>query len=270
MIERMRAMNERLQKITEKMKRGKPVVGVFVLLADASVSEIVGYSGCDFVWIDSEHGMMDRREIYHHVLAAQSAGACAFVRVPGVEYYQIKNTLDMGPDGIIFPFVNTPEIARQAVEACTYPADGGKRGIGPLRAIHYGLENEAEYLKIAKDEVWKIFQVESMEAVENLEEIAKVPGYHSLFVGPADLGMSMTGIAPKDKPALIADVQRRAAKAAAANGKYCGSCAGPTKASCAELLGRGVQWLTIAQDARILSGFLADAIRQINDPSAKG
>ena len=248
-------MNERLQKITEKMKRGKPVVGVFVLLADASVSEIIGYSGCDFVWIDSEHGMMDRREIYHHVLAAQSAGACAFVRVPGVEYYQIKNTLDMGPDGIIFPFVNTPEIARQAVEACTYPADGGKRGIGPLRAIHYGLENEAEYLKIAKDD---------------LEEIAKVPGYHSLFVGPADLGMSMTGIAPKDKPALIADVQRRAAKAAAANGKYCGSCAGPTKASCAELLGRGVQWLTIAQDARILSGFLADAIRQINDPSAKG
>ncbi len=228
------------------MKRGKPVVGVFVLLADASVSEIVGYSGCDFVWIDSEHGMMDRREIYHHVLAAQSAGACAFVRVPGVEYYQIKNTLDMGPDGIIFPFVNTPEIARQAVEACTYPADGGKRGIGPLRAIHYGLENEA------------------------LEEIAKVPGYHSLFVGPADLGMSMTGIAPKDKPALIADVQRRAAKAAAANGKYCGSCAGPTKASCAELLGRGVQWMTIAQDARILSGFLADAIRQINDPSTKG
>ena len=80
-------MNERLQKITEKMKRGKPVVGVFVLLADASVSEIIGYSGCDFVWIDSEHGMMDRREIYHHVLAAQSAGACAFVRVPGVDYY---------------------------------------------------------------------------------------------------------------------------------------------------------------------------------------
>lgn len=257
-------MNERLQKITEKMKRGKPVVGVFVLFADASVSEIVGYSGCDFVWIDSEHGMMDRREIYHHVLAAQSAGACAFVRVPGVEYYQIKNTLDMGPDGIIFPFVNTPEIARQAVEACTYPADGGKRGIGPLRAIKYGLDNEPEYLKHAKDEVWKIFQIESREAVERLEEIARVPGYQSLFVGPADLGMSMTDVPPQEKPALIAEAQRRAAQAAKENGKFCGSCAGPTKASCQELLGRGVQWMTIAQDARILSAYLADAVRNIN------
>lgn len=257
-------MNPRLQKITEKMKNGEPVVGVFVLLADSSVSEIVGYSGCDFVWIDSEHGMMDRREIYHHVLAAQSAGACAFVRVPGVEYYQIKNTLDMGPDGVIFPFVNTPEIARRAVEACTYPADGGKRGIGPLRAIKYGVDNEPEYLKVAKDEVWKIFQIESMEAVANLEEIARVPGYQSLFVGPADLGMSMVDVRPEDKPAITADVQRKAARLAAENGKFCGSCAGPTKASCHELMDRGVQWMTIAQDVRIISGMLTEAVRDIH------
>ncbi len=256
-------MNPRLQKITEKMKNGEPVVGVFVLLADSSVSEIVGYSGCDFVWIDSEHGMMDRREIYHHVLAAQSAGACAFVRVPGVEYYQIKNTLDMGPDGVIFPFVNTPEIARQAVEACTYPSDGGKRGIGPLRAIHYGVDNEPDYLKVAKDEVWKIFQIESMTAVDNVEAIAKVPGYQSLFIGPADLGMSMVNVAPEDKPALIADIQRKVAKLAAENGKFCGSCAGPTKESCHELMDRGVQWMTIAQDVRIISGMLTEAVKNI-------
>lgn len=256
--------NPRLQKITEKMKRGEPVVGVFVLLADSSVSEIVGYSGCDFVWIDSEHGMMDRREIYHHVLAAQSADACAFVRVPGVEYQQIKNTLDMGPDGVIFPFVNTPEIARQAVEACTYPADGGKRGIGPLRAIKYGVDYEPDYLKAAKDEVWKIFQIESMEAVNNLEEIAKVPGYQSLFVGPADLGMSMVDVKPEDKNQLTIEIQRHVAKLAIENGKFCGSCASPTKASCEELMGRGMQWMTIAQDVRILSGMLTDAIKNIH------
>ncbi len=256
-------MNPRLEKIKEKMREGKPVVGVFVLLADSSVSEIVGYSGCDFVWIDSEHGMMDRREIYHHVLAAQAAGACAFVRVPGVEYYQIKNTLDMGPDGVIFPFVNTPEIARQAVEACTYPADGGKRGIGPLRAIHYGVDYEPDYLKVAKDEVWKIFQIESMEAVSHIEEIARVPGYQSLFIGPADLGMSMVDVRPEDKGEKIAEIQRRVAKLAVENGKYCGSCAGPTKASCEELMSRGVQWMTIAQDVRIISGMLTEAVRNI-------
>ena len=257
-------MNPRLAKITEKIKNGEPVVGVFVLLADSSVSEIVGYSGCDFVWIDSEHGMMDRREIYHHVLAAQAAGACAFVRVPGVEYYQIKNTLDMGPDGVIFPFVNTPEIARAAVEACTYPADGGKRGIGPLRAIEYGVQDEPAYLKVAKDEVWKIFQIESMEAVEHLDEIAAVPGYHSLFVGPADLGMSMVGVSPEEKARVTEQVQRRVGELARKHGKFAGSCAGPTKESCQELMGRGMQWMTIAQDVRILSGMLTQAIRDIH------
>lgn len=257
-------MNPRLAKFTEKIEQGKPVVGVFVELADSSISEIVAYSGCDFVWIDSEHGMMDRREIYYHVMAAQSAGACAFVRVPGVEYYQIKSILDMAPDGVIFPFVNTPDIARQAVEACTYPPDGGKRGIGPLRAIRYGVDDEPAYLVRAKDEVWKIFQIESMEAAENLEAIAAVDGYHSLFVGPGDLGMSMVGVAPEKKREITREVQRRASEAAKANGKYIGSCAGASKASVQEKMALGLQWLTIAQDARILSGMLTNAVAQIN------
>ena len=257
-------MNPRLEKLTAKIKDGKPVIGLFVLLADSSVSEIVGYSGCDFVWIDTEHGMMDRREVYQHVLAAQAAGACAFVRVPGVEPYQIKNTLDMGPDGVIFPFIDTPELARAAVKACTYPADGGKRGIGPLRAIKYGLDNEPAYLKVAKDEVWKIFQIESIEAAKNLEEIAAVEGYHSLFVGPADLGMSQVGKTQAEKDEMLIKVHRMVAEAAKKHGKYAGSCAGLTKASCTELMERGIQWMTIAQDVRLISLALKKAVEDIN------
>ena len=133
-----------------------------------------------------------------------------------------------------------------------------------MRAIRYGADNEAEYLKAAKDEVWKIFQIESMEAVNNIEAIAAVPGYQSLFVGPADLGMSMTDVKPEEKPRIIADIQRKVGKLALENGKYCGSCAGPTKESCEELLSKGMQWMTIAQDARILSGMLTEAVRNIN------
>ena len=208
-------MNERLVRLQQRIARREPVVGVFIDIADSVTSEIAGYAGCDFVWIDTEHGPLDRREVYHHVLAAQATGCCAFVRVPGVEYYQIKHLLDMGPDGVIFPFVNTAEIARKAVEATTYPIDGGKRGIGPLRAVRYGIDSEADYLPRAKDEVWKIFQIETMEAVENLEEIAAVEGYHSLFVGAADLGMSMLKVPASEKGAKIAEVQAKAAAAAA-------------------------------------------------------
>lgn len=257
-------MNPRLERIKEKMKNGQPVIGMFVELADSSISEIIGYAGCDFVWIDSEHGMIDRREIYHHILAAQSAGACAFVRVPGVEFYQIKNTLDMAPDGVIFPFVNTPEIARTAIQACTYPQDGGKRGLGPLRAIRYGVDSEPEFVKIAKDEVWKIFQIESMEAVKNLDEIAATEGCHALFVGPGDLGMSMYDKTPEEKSAITEQVQRRVGELARKHGKYPGSCAGMTKASCLEQMERGMQWMTIAQDARAFTNMVVAAVQEIN------
>jgi 2-keto-3-deoxy-L-rhamnonate aldolase RhmA len=257
-------MNPRLQKIRSKMDSAQPVVGVFVLLSDPSISEIVGYSGCDFVWIDSEHGMLDRREIYHHVMAAQSAGACAFVRVPGLDANQIKHILDMGPDAVIFPFINDADIARAAVEACTYPADGGKRGIGPLRAIRYGVDSEPDYLKSSQDETMLIFQIETMEAAKNLEEIAAVPGYHSLFIGPADLGMSMLGADAAQKSAGIEQITRKAGVLAREHGKYLGGCAAPTKESTRAMMDMGCHWMTIAQDARILSGMLMQAVKDIH------
>ncbi len=257
-------MNPRLERIQKKIAENQPVVGVFVLMADSSVSEIVGYSGCDFVWIDSEHGMLDRREIYQHIMAAQSAGCCAFVRVPGVNEHQIKHILDMGPDGVIFPFINTAALAREVVSTCTYPKDGGRRGIGPLRAIHYGIDSEPDYLKVAKDEVWRILQIESMEAVQNIDAIIAVDGYQSLFIGPADLNMSMLDVPPAERAEKINQITVDICEKASKKGIYVGSCAGPTKASVGALMGRGCHWMTIAQDVRILSGMLTEAIKDIH------
>ncbi len=258
-------MNARLERIQEKIDNGQPVIGIFVLLADASVSEAAGYAGCDFVWIDTEHGMLDRREVYHHVLAAQSAGACAFVRVPGVNHHQIKHILDMGPDGVIFPFVNTADDAREAVAGCMYPTDGGKRGIGPLRAIHYGVEDEKAYLRSAKDDVWRILQIETVEAVQNIDAILDVEGYQSLFIGPADLGMSMLDVPGTEKQARIDRITVEIGEKCRAKGKLLGSCAGPSRASVRELMAKGCHWMTIAQDMRIITGMLTQAVREINE-----
>lgn len=257
-------MNPRLQKFKQKMDHQEPVVGIFVELADSSVCEIVGYSGCDFAWIDAEHGMMDRREIYHNILAAQSAGACAFVRVPGSDRDLVKHILDMGPDGVIFPFINTEEIARKTVEACTYPSSGGKRGIGPLRAIHYGVDSEPEYLLNYRSETMLIFQIETKEGAENLEAIAAAPGYDSLFIGPADLGVSLIDLSQEAKSAYIFETQKQAGLLARKNGKYLGSRAGPTRESVLQLMGLGCHWMTIAQDARIISGMLTKAVKEIH------
>lgn len=259
--------NERLERVRRKMEAGEPVIGCFVLFSDPSISEIVGLAGCDFVWIDAEHSMMDRTEIKNHIVYAQSAGACAFVRVPGVEPNQVKCILDYGPDGIIFPNVTSKEMAETAVASTIYPTNGGMRGVGPSRVIDYGILSEPEYLEKGQDTVWKIFQIESLEGANNLEEIAKVPGFHSLFVGPADLGMSMRAnhYPEEEIGKKIEEVQRRCAEEAKKYGKYAGSCASLTKESCDALLERGIQWMTVGQDLRLISCTLADGVKKIRE-----
>ena len=73
---------ERVEALKQKMKSGKLVKGFFLTMADPTVSEIAGYAGYDYVWIDAEHGPLDRQEILHHIVAAQGSGCAAFVRVP--------------------------------------------------------------------------------------------------------------------------------------------------------------------------------------------
>lgn len=256
-------MNKRLEKLQMKIENGEPVIGIFVMLADSSSSEIAAYAGCDFVWIDAEHGMLDRREIYHHVMAVQSAGACAFVRVPGVDHYQVKHILDVGPDGIIFPFINTSELARQAVEATTYPADGGKRGIGPLRAIKYGLDDEADYIKNSVNDIWRILQIESMEAVENIDRILDVNGYQSLFIGPADLKMSMLDVSADEKDEKVEQITETVGEKCKEKGVFLGSCTAPEKDSVKNLMEAGCQWMFVAQDIRILSNSIKSMLNTI-------
>lgn len=258
--------NERLERLKAKIKEKKPVTGCFVLLSDPSVSEMVGLAGCDFVWIDSEHGMFDQTTIKNHIVYAQNAGACAFVRVPGVEPDRVKCILDCGPDGVIFPNVTTPELALKAVEACNYPTEGGVRGVGPGRVISYGIESEAEYLAKSKDYIWKIFQIESMEGANNMEEIAKIDGFHSLFIGPADLSMSMRAqnIPEKEIGGKVKEIQTLCGRIARENGKYAGSCTSPDKESCLEMIDKGIQWMTIGQDMRLISLALAEAVKNIN------
>ena len=100
----------RVEALKKKMDQGKLLKGFFLTMADPAVSEIGGYAGYDYVWIDAEHAPLGRQEILRHIMAAQGSGCAAFVRVPGSDPSQMKAILDMGPDGVIFPFTNNPKI----------------------------------------------------------------------------------------------------------------------------------------------------------------
>lgn len=253
-----------IDKLRKKIKEGKLVKGFFLGMADPMVSEMAGYVGYDYVWIDAEHGPLDRQEIFRHIVAAQGSGCCAFVRVPGVDTHYMKAILDMGPDGIIFPFVNSGEIAREAVRACSYPDDGGVRGQGPIRAIRYGLMDEDEYIKTAYENVYKVMQIESLEGYDNLEEIMQVKGIDSIFIGAADLGRSIKGQQGSDKRELSVVYDDICSRVIAA-GLNLGVAIGPTKEDAERVVKKGAQWVVFGQDARILASGLKENLEQLKE-----
>lgn len=254
----------RIEKIRKKIKEGKLVKGFFLEMADPIVSEMAGYAGYDYVWIDAEHGPLDRQEIFHHIVAAQGAGCCAFVRVPQVDTAYMKAILDMGPDGVIFPFVNHADIARTAVEACAYPDEGGLRGQGPLRAIRYGLMQEDEYIKNAYSQVFKVMQIETTEGYDNLAEIMSVEGIDSIFIGAADLGRSLKkkGMSEGRNLQLIYD---DICNKVGEKGLILGAAIGAEREEAAKAVSKGIQWVVFGQDARILAYGLRHNLEKLKD-----
>lgn len=102
-----------LDKITSKLEAGELAVGSHVAFDSPFLTEMIAGAGFDFIWIDAEHGALDRRDIQTHLLACRAAGAAGLVRVPSKDPDGIKGVLDMGADGVIIPMVNTVEEARQ-------------------------------------------------------------------------------------------------------------------------------------------------------------
>ena len=156
-----------LETIRNKMGKKVPLIGSHVKWTDSSVAEIMAMSGVDYVWIDGEHSGMSIETINNHIRAIQSRGTAAFYRVPWNDPVLAKPYLEMGLDGIIFPFVSTKEEAEKAIAACLYPPKGS-RGFGPARADEYGFMSKEDYLRKA-DNLIKIIMIEHVDAIDRLE-----------------------------------------------------------------------------------------------------
>ena len=176
--------------LKEKLIACDDICGTHVSLPESAITEIFGYAGYDFIWVDTEHSGIDYRELASHLCAARVTGTPVIVRASSRNPEHVKRVLEMGPEGIIFPMINTPEEAKAAMDLCLYPPEG-KRGFGPLRAAHYGLDDTAEYIKNSKDGLCRLIQIESEEAVNNLPEIVKNPYIDGYVFGPMDLSGSI-------------------------------------------------------------------------------
>lgn len=208
-----------IQRLRAKLQSKQPVYGLWITLESPSICEMAVALGLDWVTIDAEHGHLDWKEITEHVRAAVRSDTVVLVRVAENNAALIKRALDVGADGVVVPWVETPAQIEAAVAAATYPPKG-IRGIGAERATCWGqcfIEHTAE----ADANVLVVPIIETVTAVKNIAQLAAVKGADCFFFGPADLS-STAGFPGKWEGPGVAELIIQAKDALRAAGKHCG------------------------------------------------
>ncbi|MDP3768360.1 MAG: aldolase/citrate lyase family protein, partial [Dehalococcoidia bacterium] len=173
-------------------REGKVTYGAWLSIPSAFSTEIMAHQGFAWLCIDMQHGAIDYQAALSMLQAISTTETVPFARVPWNEPGIIGKVLDAGAYGVIIPMVNSPDEAEAAVRACRYAPDGA-RSFGPVRAAYYaGLD----YAVRANDEIACIPMIETTTALANLEEILDVPGIDAVYVGPADLSLTL-GLPPR-------------------------------------------------------------------------
>lgn len=206
----------------KKLAEGKVLYGTHIFNDDVLTAHLIGQCGFDYLWIDMEHTELGKREVRDILIScrAENGKSARFVRVPKNDPDEVKPILDMGADGIIFPMIRTREDVDRAVASCYYPPEG-IRGFFPRAAIHYGLDDVGTYIKNAGDNLWKIIQIETKEAYENLDEILGNDKVDAYIIGPMDSSGAFGHLTDYCHPDVISQI-RTAIQKIRKNGKYVG------------------------------------------------
>ena len=227
----------------EKWARGEVTFGAWLSIPSSFSAEVMAHQGFDWVCIDMQHGVIDYQVAVTMLQAIGSTDTIPFVRVPWNEFGIIGKVLDAGALGVIIPMVNSVAEARAAVAACRYfPL--GSRSFGPTRASYYA---GTDYFLGANQQVACIPMIETKQAVERLDDILAVPGIDAVYVGPADLSITL-GLPPgMDNGGAFEDARVRIAQTCVERGVTAGIHA---NASLAEKHATaGYRMITVSGDA---------------------
>lgn len=222
-------------------------LGTFVKTASPHVIEVLGTTRLDFVCLDAEHAPFDRTTLDMMVLATRATRLQAFIRIAEINPAVVLSALDIGAAGILVPHVDSAEDARRVVAMARYQ-DGVRGYSSSPRFAGYGSLGMKAALHIG-DQAQVICQIESEAAVQAAEAIAAEPGVAGLFVGRADLALSMGLDSPRHERVLqatrhVLDTARRA-------GKHAGMfVAGNAERE--EFAALGADWFIVSSDQTLL------------------
>lgn len=188
--------------LKQKLRDGQVVLGTALAAPTAGVTSATCKADIDFIWMDTEHAPYASESLEGLPVIARQNGVAPMIRVAWNDPALIKKAYDVGAVAVMVPQINTAEEAARAVEYAFYPPKG-QRGVSPNWPLIAG-EDWGNVIRTANDETVLILQIESQQAYDNLEEIAKVPGIDVLFVGPMDLSASLGVITDMQDPKVQA------------------------------------------------------------------
>jgi 4-hydroxy-2-oxoheptanedioate aldolase len=216
--------------LKSKLAAGQVVIGSFVTIPSAALTEIMGLAGFDFVVIDTEHGPIELEMAEHMVRAAELAGVTPIIRVAHNTSHLILRALDIGAIGVHVPDISDPVAARAAVASVKYGPQG-RRGLAGVRAARYGLqESLADYAATANQQTMVIAHIEDVQAINNLDALLAVEGIDVYYLGPVDLSNSL-GIPGQTQDSRVAELVEAAIRRINAAGRVAGCIAADSRAT---------------------------------------
>ncbi len=259
----------------KQLREGRPKFGLFLNSHSPTVAEQLAHSGYDWLLVDTQHGPMGFESLSGMLAGIANGGAKSMVRVGGyADRPGMQQALDMGADGVLVPYINTAEEARDAVSCCRYPTAGTRSVYFPQRSMNRaGLLG---YAGAANDNVIVALQVETADCIRNIDEIAAVKGVDMLFLGQNDLCMSMGLFEKYEFPHMYTSPELQAATvrlvdAARKNNVILGVFLFGT-ARVGEFLGKGFPFVSVGNDLHHIltqaGGYVKDLETISTDTSA--
>lgn len=258
-------MRDKTPSLHETCLSGEALFGLFCNIAHPAAVEVLALGRPDFICLDGEHSQIGRADFENLCRAGDVHGVPVLARVPGKAPEALAGVLDAGASGVMVPMVSTAAEASAVVSACRYPPLG-RRGVGPGRAAGYGYRIP-DYLERANGSVLVTVQVENVEGLRNIDAIAAVEGIDAIFIGPGDLGVSLSTLPVAERPTLEAAIDT-IAKACRKAGRVFGMFR-PGPENIEAYLSLGMRFFILGSDAMVLTASVEKTMQSARTAAAR-
>jgi 4-hydroxy-2-oxoheptanedioate aldolase len=175
--------------VRQRFAADQTVINAWLSIGSSYSAEGMGHAGFHAVTVDLQHGMLGFTDALTMLQAISATPATPLVRVPDLDPAKIMHLLDAGAYGVICPMISSAEQARKLVSACRYPPLG-ERSFGPSRGLLYG---GSDYVSEANSTVMAIPMIETVQAVNEIDQILDVDGIDMIYLGPNDMAFALDG-----------------------------------------------------------------------------